>query len=233
LAIVTALVEGTPSPATEQTVRELASALGIDEAGLKVLNEVAHGHALMARVDTFRRFSRFMRNAKGFPGFLRMALPVLGLGGGDPELAARYRALEQCAPGSFGRALYDHFVHNEFKFPGELGGLPLVFHDVGHVLSGYDTDPQGEIQQAAFQAGFSRQDGFTFLLFGILQFHLGLRITPVAQGYRGLFDVSRVLEALRRGAACKLDLGQDFDPFTYKDRSLEAVRETLGVPPLR
>jgi hypothetical protein len=45
---------------------------------------------------------------------------------------------------------------------------------LGHVLSGYDTDPDGEIQQAAFQAGFVRKDGFMFLFFGIAQFHLGL-----------------------------------------------------------
>ena len=66
-----------------------------------------------------------------------------------------------------------------------------------------------------------------------LQFHLGLRITPVAQGYRGLFDVSLVLEALRRGAACNVDLSSGFDVFLHKDRSLGAVRASLGIPPLR
>jgi len=233
LAIVTALVEGAPTPAGERAVNELAQALAVDEEGLKVLSEIAHGHALMARLDTFRRFTRVMRSAPDFPGFLKFALPVLGLGGENFELASTFRALESCAPGTFGRALYDHFIENGFKFPGELGGLPLAFHDVGHVLSGYGTDPQGEIQQAAFQAGFWRQDGFTFLLFGILQFHLGLRITPVAQGYRGLFDVSLVLEALRRGAACNVDLSSGFDVFLHKDRSLGAVRASLGIPPLR
>ena len=112
-------------------------------------------------------------------------------------------------------------------------GFPLIFHDLGHVLSGYSTDPQGEIQQAAFQAGFARRDGFTFLLFGILQFHLALRITPVAKGYRGLFDVPAVLTALHRGAACKVDLTEDYDLFANKDRSLETVRAELGIPPLR
>jgi hypothetical protein len=35
-----------------------------------------------------------------------------------------------------------------------------IFHDVGHVLAGHPTDARGEIQQAAFQAGFTRKDGF-------------------------------------------------------------------------
>ena len=231
LAMVTALVEGAPSRATERMVRRLAAALEIDEEGLSVLYEMTHGRALVARFDMFRRVSRFLRNTNGFPGFLGVALPFFGLSG-DERMAARYRALERCAPGSFGRALYDHFVDNDFRFPGEPGGIPLVFHDVGHVLSGYPTDPQGEIQQAAFQAGFARRDGFSFLLFGILQFHTGMRITPVAKGYYDLFDVRRVLRALERGAACKIDLSEGWDVFAHQDRPLDALRAELGIPPL-
>ena len=232
LAIVMALVEGDPPQSTERKVRELASELAIDEDGLEVLYEVAHGHLISARIDMFRRFSRFIRNAEGFPGVLGFALPMLGLGGGDKTVAAKYQALGACADGTFGRAVFDHFINNRFKFPGEPGGIPLVFHDVGHVLSGYSTDPQGEIQQAAFQAGFARRDGFTFLLFGILQFHIGMRITPVAKGYKGLFDVPRVLTALERGAACKVDFTDGYDVFKVKDRPLREVRQELGIPPL-
>jgi hypothetical protein len=231
LAIVTALVEGTPSDATAAAVKAMGAALDISDEGLTVLYEVAHGHAMLARFDSFRRFTRFIRNTKGFPGVLSFALPMLGLGKGDPALAARYRALAACAPGTLGRAFFDHLTDNEFKLPGELGGIPLPFHDLGHVLAGYGTDPAGEIQQAAFQAGFARHDGFTFLLFGILQFHIGLRITPVAQGYRGLFDVPAVLTALHRGAACKVDL-TELDVFAYQDRPLDEVRAELGIPPL-
>ncbi|HEX5655971.1 MAG TPA: hypothetical protein VFX59_02200 [Polyangiales bacterium] len=111
--------------------------------------------------------------------------------------------------------------------------MPLPFHDLGHVLAGYGTDPQSEIQQAAFQAGFARNDGFTFLLFGIMQFHLGLQVTPVADGHHGLFDVPRVLEALGRGAACKVDVTQGYDLFANQDRALDDVRAELGIPPLQ
>jgi tellurite resistance protein len=232
LAIVMALVEGTPERDTETTVRELASALGLDEEGIEVLYRVARGHAMLARIDMFRRVGRYIRGAKGFPGIMRFVPTLLGFGPGDESLAVRYRALEACAPGTLGRALHEHFKENEFKLPGEPGGLPMVFHDLGHVLSGYSTDPQGEIQQAAFQAGFARRDGFSFLLFGILQFHVGMRITPVAKGHRGLFDVPLVLTALQRGASCKVDLTEDFDVFAYKDRPLEQVRAELGIPPL-
>jgi hypothetical protein len=232
LAIVMSLVEGTPSPATEHAVAQMAAALGIEDSGVDVLYEVSHGQAMLARFDMFRRVSRLVRNMHEFPGFGRM-FSVMALGGSDAEQAARYHALALCAPGTLGRAVYDHFHDNGFKMPGEAGGIPMVFHDLGHVLSGYSSEPEGEIQQAAFQAGFARNDGFAFLLFGILQFHLDMRITPVAKGERDLFDVPKVLEALHRGASCKVDLSQGYDLFLHKDRPLEEVRAELGIPPLR
>ncbi len=232
LAIVMALVEGTLSPAVDDKVQDFARALGLDEAGLRVLNEVTHGHALLARFDSLRRVSRFLRNAETFPGVPTFLMSMLGFGSGDERMAAEYRALAACAPGTLGRAVYDHFMANDFKLPGEPGALPMVLHDLGHELSGYDTDPHGEIQQAAFQAGFARRDGFSFLLFGILQFHMGLRITPVAKGYKGLFDVDRVLTALHRGACCKVDLSDGYDLFGNQHRPLDTVRAELGIPPL-
>lgn len=233
LSMVTALVEGTPSIETERSVRAFAEALGIDEAGLDVLYEVSHGHAMLARIDMFRRFSRSLRSAAEFPGIFKFAMPLLGFpSGADEKTRERYRSLRECAPGTLGRAFYDHFADNDFRLPGEAGGIPMIFHDLGHVLAGYDTDPQGEIQQAAFQAGFSRRDGFSFLLFGILQFHAGLRITPVAKGYTGLFDVNLVLTALQRGASCKIDLTDGYDLFANKDRPIDDVRQELGIPPL-
>ena len=232
LAIVMSLVEGTPSRRAQQRVSDFAAALEIEERGLSVLSELSHGHARLARFDMLRRFGGFIRNAEGFPGFWKVAPVMLGIGGGDPSLAARYRALEGCSEGTLGRAVFDHFRANDFKFPGELGGMPLMFHDLGHVLAGYGTDPQSEIQQAAFQAGFARRDGFTFLLFGIMQFHLGLKVTPIAEGHTGLFDVPRVIEALGRGAACKVDFSEGYDLFVDQDRPLEEVRSEMGISPL-
>jgi hypothetical protein len=232
LAIVMALVEGDPGDSTTTAVRELAAALEIPELGLRVLYDLSHGHTMLARFEMMRRMRGFTKNLRDFPGFGKLALSLAGFGGEDPELAARYHALEACTPGTFGRAIFDHFRNNGFAFPGEKNGVgAMVFHDIGHVLSGYGVEPQDEIQQAAFQAGFSRNDGFLFLLFGVLQFHLGVRITPVAKGYRGLFDVKAVLRALERGAACRVDLGDGFDHFAYADLPLEVVRGELGVPP--
>jgi len=233
LAIIVSLIEGQPAEVTSQAVLALAQALDVSEEGVRVLDQLAHHHAMMTRFDMVRRVQRFVSHNDG-PSFVKVALPaLLGLGQ-DRELAARYYALANYPEGSLGRALFHHFYKNEFAMPGEKGGLPelMVFHDVGHVVSGYDAEPQGEIQQAAFQAGFARTDGFVFLLFGILQFHLGLRITPVAKGQQGLFDVPKVLRALARGAACKVDFSDHFDLFKYAHEPLAELRARWGVPEL-
>lgn len=233
LAIILALVEGDPEGSTERAVHELASELGIEDEGVKVLYDMSHGHTMVARIEMVRRVSRSIRTVDGFPGFFTTALQALGVAPEDHELAERYQALGELPEDSFGRAFFSHYRKNGFPLPGEKrGASAVVFHDVGHVLSGYDVDPQGEIQQAAFQAGFRRVDGFLFLLFGVLQFHLGLRITPIAQGQRGFFDVKRVLRAAERGAACKVDLGHGFDLFEHAAKPLEQLRAELGVPAL-
>lgn len=88
------------------------------------------------------------------------------------------------------------------------------------------------IEVIARQAGFVRNDGFMFLFFGIAQFHLGLRITPIAEAETGKLDVDKVMVALARGAACNEDLSDGFNLWRHAERSLEEVRAELGVPAL-
>jgi hypothetical protein len=233
LAIITSLVEGQPGEESSLAVAHLARALDVDEPGLRVLDRVAHERSMLARFDMVRRIQRFVAQGGG-PSFLRIALPSLFGINGDDALAARYQALAELPVSTLGRDLHDHYREHGFALPGEKSGLPelLLFHDVGHIISGYDVDPQGEIQQAAFQAGFARTDGFTFLLFGILQFHIGLRITPIARSEQGYFDVPKVLRALARGAACKMDFSDHFDFFAHAHEPVAELRERWGVPPL-
>lgn len=234
LALIASLVEAEPEQATANAVRELAAGLAVEEKGLEVLQEVIDGQLFVARLDMLRRLRPAMLgDDAGLPGVLKMALPFLGLGG-DPRLAQKYKALGALPEGTFGRAFHDHYVDHGFAFPGDKNGIPArgTFHDAGHVLSGYDVSPAGEIQQAAFQAGFMRRDGFVVLMFGILQFHLGLRITPIAKGERGYFDVKKVVTAAQRGSACSVDLSDGWDLFSVADVPLETLRARYGVPPL-
>jgi hypothetical protein len=227
------LVEGEPDERGVAAVKRMAAALEVPEQGLSVLSKVAHGHLLLARIDVVRRMRGFLERS-GAPGMFEVAAKtLLGLNE-DAQVAERYLALGDLPAGTLGRAVFEHYRAHGFALPGEKHGTPeaMMFHDVGHVLSGYGVDPHGEIQQAAFQAGFVRTDGFLFLLFGILQFHVGVKITPVAEAERGFFDVPKVLRAFQRGSECALDVSDHFDLFAYAREPLDALRQRWGVAPL-
>jgi hypothetical protein len=239
LAIVMTMVDGDVLSAPAGAVAELTRALGVNERASRTLSKVAAHHRLLARIDVARRvFGRFAGEAfyeEGLAGVRKFIGPLLKLRvGEDRATAERYQRLQSLPAESFGRVYWEHCTSRGFAFPGERGGIPerAVFHDFGHVLSGYDTDPAGEIQQAAFQAGFVRREGFTFLFFGIAQFHLGMKLTPIAEAEVGYFDVDKVVTALARGAACNVDLSDHWDVWPLMPRPLEEVRRLLQVPAL-
>ena len=74
--------------------------------------------------------------------------------------------------------------------------------------------------------------GFAFVMFAIIQFHLGIKVTPATGPQTGLFDVPKVLRAAQRGAACKVDLSDRWDPFPVTGMPLDQVRADYGIPPL-
>lgn len=227
LAMVMTMVDGNVDVEPARAVMTLAHALDIPERAVRTLQRIATRHDLLVRLDVTRRIGgKILGRAwreRQFGGIVENA-----------ELARRYNRLGLLAEGSFGRALWEHWVSNDFGMPGQKHGLPelAVFHDVGHVLSGYSTRPEGEIQQAAFQAGFVRDDGFMFLFFGIAQFHLGHKLTPIADAYVGKLDVDAVMTALARGAACKVDISDGWSFWPHVERPLAEVRAELGVTPL-
>jgi hypothetical protein len=193
-----------------------------------------------ARFDIGRRFwarakVEELTRQKGL-GWLSRALAALAGLREDKATATRFRELESAPRGSLGRAYFDFIVENQLGFPGEKGSPPegIALHDLTHVLSGYGTDPDGEMQVLASHAGCRREDKdpFSFLMFGLAQFHIGLRISPVVPGYRGSLDPGRVLRALQRGAACTIDPTDGWAPWPVMHRPLDELRAQYRIAPL-
>lgn len=240
LAIVTAMTDGDPTPAQESAVRALAEALGEQEAGLTLLHDVAKKQAGLARFDLLRRMmldGRFLGDSTGekLGSFGKMVRALSGFSKEDEPLAWRFKSLGLLPEGTLGRAYWSFCTKRRFLFPGEPGKAILertVFHDFGHVLSGYDTTLEGEMRMGSFQAGNRRDDGFVFLLFVLTQMHLGIDVNPAVQDKRGgLFDPPSVLEAVARGAACKVDLSEHWDFWAVVDRPLAELRREYGIRP--
>ena len=120
-----------------------------------------------------------------------------------------------------------------YGMPGEPGGIPesVAYHDVAHVLAQHDTTPAGEILQGCFQGGNRREDGFFFIQFAILQFHHGIRLTPVAQGEVGYFHPVKVLWAIHRGASCSVDMTHQWNYWPLMSLGLGEARALCGLLP--
>lgn len=122
----------------------------------------------------------------------------------DPDLASRYEALSTLAPGTFGRAFLDIYRQNGYAFPGQKQGVNARFgtpHDSTHVLSGYDTSPQGEILVSTFTAGMHpKQPMEGHILPVIFSWHLGIEINAFAKSARNQLDIEKFWVAWVRGS---------------------------------
>jgi hypothetical protein len=76
--------------------------------------------------------------------------------------------------------------------------------------------------------GLRREDGFFFIQFVILQFHQGIRITPIAKPEVGHFDPAKVLWAIHRGATCNADVTHQWKLLAA---DADEDRETIALRP--
>ncbi len=224
--------------ASERTlVTAYAKALGVKDKTLKVLKRYAKGQMRLLRFDVARRFLAADRLKKqvrdgGFLslfGVLRDALRR----GEDTKLANRYRALGDLPDNTLGKQYFEFIRGNEFSLPGEVGAAPelIVFHDCHHVLAGYGTDPDDEAQIAAFHAGSHGEDPFGMLLFSMMQFHLGVQITPAAEAFEGRADPELLMRAFIRGSKVKGDVIRDWEPRDHFERDVDELRAELNILP--
>jgi len=238
--VVLSLIDGEASPAEAAMVERFCRALGIESKDLGALQRLADKHLLRARFDIARRFfaadkGREFAREKGLGWVARTLAAMAGLRD-DAGIAKRYRDLANAPPGSLGRGYAEFIANNGFSFPGEKGSPPefIALHDLTHVLSGYGTDPEGELQVLGFHAGCRREekDPFGFLMFGIAEFHLGLSMSPVASGSRGKLDPLLLIRAIDRGSRCTIDPTDGWDPWPVMHESLESLRQRYGITPL-
>jgi len=235
-------------PATEEQmalIAGFAGALGVDDPAVRTIAHLAREEMVRFILDLHRRsnlrdyIDNQYRTQGGIFGVIKGLLEFKGVVH-DAALEARFEALGQLPPDTLGHGFFRHYRDHGFAFPGAPGGFPLgaLFHDVGHVLAGYDTSPEGELQIACFQAGYRRTDNAFFtILFAVLIHTSGINVGPLPMpqhpGRIGEGDLAeRMLHALQRGAQLQVDLGDGWDFWPHMARPLADVRRELGVVPL-
>ncbi len=232
-----------PLPATVAArLREFADALGVDDDMMAVAEKYADGAVDLAAVD-------FSRNGYlgGVDAARLQALHTDGLDSSwsavvdDPALAARWAELWDLPVGTLGRGVADFYRDRGFVTPGRPGSAPplLAQHDWVHVLAGYGTTLENEIEVFAFMAR-ANDDPRAFSLLAMV---ISLFETGYLRAGAGLFEANeghlratgmagRLADAMRRGA---LTQGShdflDLDWFTLAERPITVVRTEIGLVP--
>ncbi len=241
--IVTAVADGVPSREALAKVEAFADALGIAAPMLRDLRLLAEHHMTIFKLDFMRRghIGDIMRNELAQKGPLSFAKSILGMRGlmEDPALAARYRAWEKLPEGTLGRSLIDFYNQHGFSVPGERRGFPEagLYHDFCHLLGGYSTEPEGELQVASFISGFKRERPFYIVLFVVLIFSAGVNMRPttddfVTAGILGKPGMAELMfAAIERGSKVNQDLSDKWDYWAWIELPIDEVRERLNILP--
>ncbi len=241
LMTIVSIAAGPPTLAQCDTLARTAAKFDISEKTIDAMYCLARNQRMRFRARFLRHappadYLKATRRTQGLGGLLRALLSFRGIKL-NPDLSAEFRKLEALPEGTFGRQFAEHYAANGFTWPGEKGGFPVgaLFHDIGHLLGGYDTTPEGEMQAASFQAGYRQTDeAFFTMLFGLMIHTAGINLTPfdiemrpgrIAEG-----DLAeRVFRALERGTKMSVDLGDDWDFRAHFDLPLDEVRRAVGL----
>ena len=233
--IVMALVDGTVDAAKIRVVDAFAQALGVREDAVRQLAEVGRGHLAWVRADVARQNLRSITGHEVGQTIDEWILPYGKAP--DPSLAARYRALGALAEGTLGRTFFEFYRDNGFAFAGEPAGLNQRFaspHDATHILSGYDTSPQGELLVSTFTAGMHPKAPMSgHILPVILSWHLGIELAKLPGEVKGQLDPAKFWNAWERGSQVGVDVFADGWSFWDATREpVAALRERYRVPAL-
>jgi hypothetical protein len=236
LLTVMALVDGTVDTAKIDRVEAYAAALGITADYVRQLAELGHRNLQWVAADVQRQNLLSITGRALDTPIDEWIMPYTG-SRADPPLAARYEALGDLPAGSLGRTFFDFYETYKFEFPGSAQGLNAEFatpHDSTHVLSGYDTSPQGELLVSTFTAGMHPHEPMSgHILPVIITWHLGIELIKFTGSYQGALDPEKFFVAWERGSEVTTDVfDQAWDFWAASSRSLAELRTDYTVPPL-
>jgi hypothetical protein len=224
-------------PDVSSRVENYATALNIDESMLAVARDYSKNAMDLASKDLVRNSYPAQYYARHTPN--QAMATSAATSAADPELAAKWEALEHCPSGSHGRTVWDFYQMRGFSFPGTPGAVDplLAQHDWVHCLADYGTSATGEIEVFTFVASaIPDPKGFSYavIILGLFETGYVPLVPGVATGNPGHLSApggtTRFADALRRGLAMNLDLMGAVDWFDYANDAIDDVRHLLGVP---
>jgi hypothetical protein len=243
IMVLGALVLQPVPESVAERVAEYARALETDDDMIEVARAYAHGDRGLAAID-FQRNGYTESWSETAAERLHTSHALADAWAeveDDPELRARWQALEALPPGTLGHCITEFYRARGFSYPGAPGSAPprLAQHDWVHVLADYGTTVEAELEVFGFIARANDDPrGFSLLAMVVALFETGSLEHAV-----GIFDADpghldtaetalRLADAMRRGAMCTGSIDfLDVDWFEHAHLPVAEVRAFFGVGP--
>ena len=217
-------------------VDDFAEHLEIHPQTIKDLHRVRDNHLKRLLIDFGRRSLGEFPGLDSAPKVIKGVITMFHQAVGDRAVAERYQQLESYPEGSLGHTVFHWYRDRNWALPGEKKSTSelLLNHDCCHILGGFNTDVQGEMNVAAFQAGlFDDGFGFESLLEVILDFHLGKAFSTVGDiipPSTGAFHPNDAMAGYEKGLACNTNLIRDLDFWSEAEQSVSNLRQKFNIP---
>ena len=229
-------VDMSVDPRMVAVVDDFAGCLHVSPQTLQDLHQVRDNHLRRLLLNYgLRRMSEFL-NLDTPLKFIHGVITSIHQAIGDPGVAKRYQTLETFPEGSLGHSFFHWHRDRNWALTGEHKSTSelLVNHDCCHILGGFNTYTQGEMNVAAFQAGlFTDGFGFESLLEVMLDFHLGKSFsttTGLIPPETGQFIPDAAMAGYEKGLACNINLIQDLDVWSVADQQVTVLRNEYNIP---
>ena len=217
-------------------VDKFADHLEIHPQTIKDLHRVRDNHLKRLLLDYGRRSLGEFLGLDSAPKVIKGVITMFHQAIGDRAVSERYQQLESYPEGSLGHTLFHWYRDRNWALPGEKKSTSelLLNHDCCHILGGFNTDVQGEMNVAAFQAGlFDDGFGFESLLEVMLDFHLGKAFSTVGNiipPSTGAFHPNDAIAGYEKGLACNVNLIRDLDFWSEADQPVLTLRDKFNIP---
>jgi hypothetical protein len=243
MLVLESLCSSVPQDVSEQ-IEAWADALGVHNERIHLIRDLAKRSLAHAQADFYRN-NYFSDKDQSLPNFHEL-VEKHGLRAyvltvePDAQEFERWDALKDYPEGSLGHGMWHFYAQRGFPLPGAPGGVnsSVAHHDWIHVLTDYDSDGIGEMEVAAFSAMATESISPTMNFLGVLSIFQGglLKSVVGTQPHLGhelevANGAERLVDALRRGRACTVELIEDMDFFLHARTPLAELRQQWNIIP--
>lgn len=231
---VMALINAVLNEDKIKVVLDYAQELNITDPYIVHMQMLHDGNiGLLLEDMTIKNYQSIFNETRSYKEIQHIFFPYTGTDE-DKRLAEKFHSLEQLEKESLGYQFWQWYTSRGFKFPGEPEGFCEAFavpHDSTHIIAGYDTNAEGEINVSTFTAHMHKKLPMTgHILPVILTWHLGIDVNELVRTNIGKLNIEKFWIAWRRGYQINTNIfSPSWNFWDLKNRHVHELQKEYGL----